>query len=92
MFGILKTMIDGSDVANCWRDKKVCLTGVSSGRAGGLRAMDDLTNQMLHIRMNVYFDKLPISEVHQLLDDQGQFKNESNVELIETQIEGFLKF
>src|SRR3954470_440408 len=31
--GILKLMIDNSDVARCWWHKKVLLTGVSTGRA-----------------------------------------------------------
>ena len=90
--GILKTMIDGSDVENCWWHKKVCLAGVASGRAGGLRAMDDLANIFLHLKMNVYYNKLPFSGIHALLNEHGQFIQTENVELIESQVEGFLKY
>ena len=38
--GILKLMIDNTDVKNVWPNKKILLAGVSTGRAGNLRGME----------------------------------------------------
>src|SRR4051812_17560231 len=35
--GVVKSMIDISDIRRSWWDKKALLTGVSTGRAGNLR-------------------------------------------------------
>ena len=41
--GVLKAMIDNSDISKVWYHKKALLTGVSTGRAGNLRGMDHLS-------------------------------------------------
>ena len=69
--GILKLMIDNSDVNPCWNFKKVLLVGVSTGRAGNIRGMEHLTGCLLHIKMQVYHNRLPISLVHTLFDEAG---------------------
>lgn len=40
--GIVKLMIDNTDVKKVWSGKAALLTGVSTGRAGNLRGMDHL--------------------------------------------------
>src|SRR5215203_3917284 len=45
--GILKLMIDNSDIKKCWWYKKAMLVGVADGRAGNLRGLDHMTN-ILH--------------------------------------------
>jgi len=74
-----------------FHNKKACLTGVSSGRAGNLRGMDHLTNVMSHIKVTTFTNKLPISSIGDLVND-ARVLNSSVIELIEQQVEGFLKF
>ncbi len=90
--GILKLMIDNSDVANVWHNKKALLTGVSSGRAGNMRGMEHFTGSLLHIKVTVHPNRLPISSVHNVLDDAGIIIDASVIKTIQTQLEEFLNF
>ena len=88
--GILKLMIDNTDIPKCWGNKKALLTGVASGRAGNLRGMEHFTGSLMHIKMHVHPNRLPISSVHTLLDEEGNLKDEATIKLITTQLEEFL--
>ncbi len=90
--GILKLMIDLSMVEKAWWHKKVLLTGVSTGRAGNLRGMEHLTGTLLHMKMLVHPNRLPISTVHTLMDEKKHFNNEQTLATINTQLEDFLAF
>jgi len=90
--GILKLMIDHSDVARAWWYKKVLLTGVSTGRAGNLRGMEHLTGVLLHLKMLVHYNRLPISIVDRLMDSNGQFTDPATLRAVHTQIDEFLEF
>ena len=90
--GILKLMIDNSDIKNVWPGKKVLLTGVSTGRAGNLRGMEHLTGVLLYIKANVHHNRLPISMVHTLLNENGIITDTDTINTIQSQIEDFLLF
>ena len=75
-----------------WTENKACLVGVSTGRAGNLRGMDDLTNILNYLKINVYHNKLPISRVDTLLDAKGNLTDTETQKVIDIQLEGFLKF
>src|SRR6476646_5700891 len=66
--GVLKAMIDITDVKKTWWWKKVLLTGVSTGRAGNLRGMDHITGSLHHMNMIVHPNKLPISVIDKVMD------------------------
>src|SRR5438105_3093929 len=70
--GVLKCLIDISDIERVWWGKKALLIGVSSGRAGNLRGMEHLTGILHYIRMVVHPNKLPISVVDELLNRTGK--------------------
>ena len=89
--GILKTFLDSIHPRE-WAGKDVCLVGVADGRAGNLRGMDHLTGILQYLKMHVYHDKLPISVVNKLIDEEGEFNNEAQIKACMNQIEGFLKF
>lgn len=89
--GVLKVFLD-SISPKFWTDNKVCLTGVSSGRAGNLRGLEHLTNIFNYLKVNVYHDKLPISRVDTLLDEAGNIKDTETQNAIDMQLEGFLRF
>ncbi|MCO5230881.1 MAG: NAD(P)H-dependent oxidoreductase [Chitinophagales bacterium] len=89
--GVLKLMIDASDIKKSYHNKKAALVGVADGRAGNLRGMDDFTNVLNYLRINVLHSKIPISSVSKQFDTKGNFIAEETLELIDQQIEMFLK-
>lgn len=88
--GVLKCLIDHSDVKACWHHKKALLTGVATGRAGNLRGMEHLTGSLMHMKMHVHPHRLPISRVDQLLNDEGELTDVATRRSIQTQLEEFL--
>jgi chromate reductase, NAD(P)H dehydrogenase (quinone) len=90
--GILKLLIDNSDVAKAWPNKKALLVGVASGRAGNLRGMEHFTGSLMHMKVNVHYNRLPISSVHNILNEVGEITDAGNLKAIGAQLEEFLKF
>ncbi|RYF91152.1 MAG: NADPH-dependent oxidoreductase [Chitinophagaceae bacterium] len=90
--GILKLMIDNSDIKTVWWHKKVLLVGVSTGRAGNLRGMEHLTGVLLHMKMLVHPNRLPISVVDKLMDANHRFADEATLAAIHTQLAEFIHF
>lgn len=90
--GILKLMIDNTDIKKAWWNKKVLLVGVSTGRAGNLRGMEHLTGVLLHMKMLVHPNRLPISLVDKLMNEAGHFTDENTVKAIQTQLAEFTRF
>jgi NAD(P)H-dependent FMN reductase len=90
--GILKLMIDNSDVSKCFHNKKALLTGVAAGRAGNLRGMEHFTGSLMHMKMTVHPNRLPISLVHKLSYVDDVLSDESTLDIIKSQIQEFLTF
>lgn len=90
--GILKLMIDNSNVSKSFHRKKVLLTGVSTGRAGNLRGMEHLTGSLLHMKMLVHPNRLPISQVDKLLDSDNRIIDGDTLKAIIDQIDEFITF
>ena len=89
--GVLKCMFDISDVKKAWAGKKALLTGVSTGRAGNLRGMEDLTGILHYMRVIVHPDKLPISIVDKLFIGPD-IVDKSTLAAINTQLDEFIDF
>jgi chromate reductase, NAD(P)H dehydrogenase (quinone) len=90
--GVLKMLIDNSDVAKVWPKKKALLVGVASGRAGNLRGLEHFTGSLMHMKVNVHFNRLPISSVHNLLNENAEITDAGNLKAINGQIDEFLIF
>jgi NAD(P)H-dependent FMN reductase len=90
--GVLKASIDTSDIKKCWWYKKALLTGVSTGRAGNLRGMDHISDVLNHMKMTVHYNKLPISVIDQVMDEDGIINNRTTLQVINQQLEQFIKF
>jgi chromate reductase, NAD(P)H dehydrogenase (quinone) len=90
--GVLKAMIDISDIRKVWWGKKALLTGVSTGRAGNLRGMEDLTGILNYLKVFVHPNKLPISVVDKLLNGAGVIGDASTINAINMQLDEFIKF
>ena len=89
--GVLKAMIDNSDVMKVWYHKKALLTGVSSGRAGNLRGMDHLSASLHYMKMNVHHNKLPISSINNVMSADGHL-NDATLKEINAQLNEFINF
>jgi len=89
--GVLKCLIDVSDSRKVWKGKKALLTGVSKGRAGNLRGMDHLTGIMHYVGTVVHPNKLPISIVDTLFNEEEMAHNET-LRVINHQLDEFIKF
>ncbi len=90
--GILKFFIDAISIreykAN-FEGKYVGLIGTSSGRAGNARGMDHLTTLLNYLKMTVYHNRLPVSQISSVLKDgnvNGETKN-----TLEVYLQDFIK-
>jgi chromate reductase len=90
--GVLKSLIDHSDIKHVWWGKKALLTGVSTGRAGNLRGMEHLTGILHYVKMHVHPNKLPISVVDKLLNGANLITDTGTLEAIDEQLDEFLAY
>ena len=89
--GVLKCLIDVSDVRRVWKGKKALLTGVSKGRAGNLRGMDHLTGIMHYVGTVVHPNKLPISIVDTLFNED-EMGHKDTLHNMNEQLDEFIDF
>jgi chromate reductase len=90
--GVLKAMIDITDIKQTWWWKKALLTGVSTGRAGNLRGMDQITASLQYMNVFVHPNKLPISVIDKVMNEKGVIHNESTLQAINKQLDEFIQF
>ncbi len=90
--GALKLLFDTGKTHALWWHKKAVLTGVSTGRAGNLRGMDHLADVLNHVKVMVHHNKLPISVVDKLMDDEGHFTDKYTLKAINQQLDEFIKW
>lgn len=89
--GIVKVFLDAVHPRH-WTDKKAALVGVSQGRAGNLRGIEQLSMILNYLKIHVYHNKLPVSVVDKLVDESGLIVQPDAVAALNRQVEGFLKF
>ena len=90
--GVLKSLIDNSDIKKVWWNKKALLTGVSTGRAGNLRGMEHLTGILQYVKMHVHHNKLPISVIDKLVWKDREIRDESTLKAIHLQLKEFIDY
>jgi chromate reductase len=90
--GILKLMIDNSDIKKCWWYKKAALVGLSDGRAGNLRGIEHMTAILNYMKVNVLYNKLLLSRINEEISPSGEILKAATARAVETQIEEFLHF
>lgn len=90
--GVLKMLIDNSNIRQCWWGKKAMLTGVADGRAGNLRGLDHFTNVLNYLRINVLYNKIPLSRINTEIDMEGNLLQPATKMAIEQQIGEFIRF
>ncbi len=90
--GILKLLIDQSDIKRVWWHKKAMLVGLADGRAGNLRGLDHMTNILNYLKVQVFWNKVPISKIGEEVDMTGDLIKEGTRKAVEEQVMGFLSF
>jgi NAD(P)H-dependent FMN reductase len=90
--GVLKCLIDWVDVKKCWAGKKALLVGVAAGRAGNLRGMDHLSGILNHVKILVHYNKLPLSNINNEINELGEFAHSNTLETVKQQINDFIVF
>ena len=88
--GILKLFLEVSDHTK-WKGKKACIVGLSGGRGGNLRGMEHLASILNYLKINVHYNKLPLSNSKDLFDLGGNLYS-GTLQIIEEQITEFLEF
>ncbi|HET6992343.1 MAG TPA: NAD(P)H-dependent oxidoreductase [Bacteroidia bacterium] len=89
--GIFKLFLDAMGHTEL-DGKKIALVGVSSGRAGNLRGLDQLTTAFHYLNAHVYPNKLPISSIRNLVNAEFKLSDEGTLAAMKKQAEGFLKY
>ncbi|MCB0638730.1 MAG: NAD(P)H-dependent oxidoreductase [Lewinella sp.] len=93
--GALKLFLDAVSVrrySDNFKGKKAALIGVASGRAGNLRGMDHLTGILNHVGAIVMPNKLPISRIEKLLDDDGELIDPPTLQVLEAHARELVDF
>jgi NAD(P)H-dependent FMN reductase len=90
--GILKLLIDQSNIKQVWWHKKAMLVGLADGRAGNLRGLDHMTNILNYLKVQVFWNKVPISRIAEEVDLTGDLIREGTRKAVEDQVMGFLSF
>ena len=89
--GILKTLID-SVPPRLFYNKKAALIGLSSGRSGALRALDDFTSVLHHLQVEVLSDKPKLAAVESMIDENAVISNADVVTRLDRHLDKFLTF
>ncbi|NDC39934.1 MAG: NADPH-dependent FMN reductase [Chitinophagia bacterium] len=90
--GIVKTMIDNSDIKKCWWHKKALLTGISEGRAGNIRGLEHMTSILHYMRVNVHYNKLILSRIKTEIDANGLNLKAETRDMITEQVSQFIAY
>jgi NAD(P)H-dependent FMN reductase len=90
--GVLKCFIDISDIRKVWWGKKALLTGISSGRAGNIRGMEHLTGILHYVKVVVHPNKLPISVIDTLVNEEGYINDPLTLKIMRMQVDEFTDF
>ncbi len=90
--GILKVMMDNSDIKKCWWYKKALLIGLSDGRAANIRGIEHMTSILHYLKVNVHYNKLLLSKVSEEIDKEGHVLKPATAALMEQQASEFIAF
>jgi len=93
--GVLKLFLDAISIYQyrpTFKNKKVALVGVASGRAGNLRGLDHLTGIFHHVGSEVMPNKLPISKCKDLMNEKGVITDEGTLKTLDTFADSLIEY
>ena len=93
--GALKLFLDACSTRaykESFKGKKAALVGIASGRAGNLRGIEHFTGVLNHVGTIVHPNRLPISSIEKLINEQGELIDEPTRTVIHIQMTEFVNF
>ncbi|NJK90672.1 MAG: NAD(P)H-dependent oxidoreductase [Blastochloris sp.] len=90
--GILKYFIDMLPFPESFENKPVCFVGVAAGMWGGLRPVEQAQMIFAYRNAFLYPNRVFLSGIYQLLDEERNLKDESLVGRLQEQARGFAVF
>ena len=93
--GVLKMFLDACSIrayGPTFEGKKVAMIGIASGRAGNLRGMDHLTGVMNYLGCIVLPNKLPISSLEKIIDENGEITDKETLSSMKKLVKDFIAF
>ncbi len=93
--GVVKLFIDACSVRNYadnFKGKKAAIIGIAAGRAGNLRGMEHLTGVLNYLGTTIMPNRLPISSIGKLLDEDKNVKDTDTIKAIKDFADSLVKF
>lgn len=90
--GVLKYFIDMLKFPESFEHRPVCFTGLAAGVWGALRPIEQLQAIFGYRNAFIYPDRVFMTHVHTLLDENGRLKNEELLGRLRKQATGFVDF
>jgi chromate reductase, NAD(P)H dehydrogenase (quinone) len=90
--GVLKLWIDLLEFPRTFFNLPCAFVGLAAGNWGGLRSVEQLEQVYGYRNALAYNQRTFIPAVHDVLDEEHQFKNEVVKERLVTQLDGFVEF
>lgn len=89
--GVVKTFIDYWDYPASFEKRPICFTGMG-GMFGGLRPVEHLQQVFGYRNAFMFPERIFLQNVWEVMDQEGNIKNELTDGLIEQQLKGFDTF
>ncbi len=89
--GVLKTFIDGLAYPNTFKEKKAALVGLSAGVQGGSLALSHFSDILNYLGTHTLALRVKLARLESFMKE-GVIENKLYQDLIEQQIESFIKF
>lgn len=89
--GALKSFIDSVPPSHFYH-KKAALIGISSGRTGALKALDDFTGVLHYLQVEVLSDKPKISSIESVISSTGTIEIPEIIHRIDKHLAKFMTF
>lgn len=89
--GVLKSFVDCLDPAHL-HHKKAGMVGLSAGKAGSLRAMDQFTNVLHYLKVHVHFNKPKLSGFSGLISEDKKIIDSQALKSLNNFAEDLVKF
>lgn len=90
--GVLKYFIDMLQFPESLVGKPAAFVGLSSGRWGGLRAVEQLEMVFQHRQAHLYGRRVFLPDIGSLVDEQGRLSDAATMSRLENALQGFVGF
>jgi chromate reductase len=90
--GVLKYFIDMLKFPESFQDRPVCFVGLSAGRWGALRPIEQLQQIFGYRNAYIHPQRVFLPEISGLLDEKGEIQDTELAARLKEQAEGFVGF